>query len=279
LIRHIVFRCPHCRTTTSVQAEWTARDTPAVVVCANCNASFQLASKRDRGLSNRDYYERVRRFATENSIDLASAYSILEGILPRDRVRTLARNAPDVPKPSASPLRAFALAAAVLVGLAVLGGQLRDRAREARADRPEASAREAVRALPDAPGVAARTTVPAPPPTTTFVPLVLQTNDQGRLTKIAGPDPNSVLEAFCRQEEHAGRFSPVTVAAATPPRPGLRLGVMRDHASAGGLLSVKIWLDAANSRWSIGNGRTPVQPEPVELRTASQAPAGGPTQD
>jgi len=276
LIRHIMFRCAQCRGTTSVQAEWTRPELPTEVACADCNAVYSLPARRDRGVSNRDYYEKARRFASQNNVDLPSAFSVLEGILPADKVRALAKSSPEaVDATRSSNVKTVAMLGAVVIALAFVGGFYRDRIASelslasGRTQRPTtrvAATREVRRpalAKPSTPGAPA------------FGPIFVRTNETGALTQVAGPDPRGTLAAFCRQPGVPQRFTPVTVADATPPSPGLRVGVLRGVEGAGDLFTVPIWQDAGTSQWCIGDGRAAIRPAPLDLGSA--APAHAPT--
>lgn len=259
MIRNIVFRCLQCRSTTSVQAEW--KDGKAAeVICSNCNALFSLSPGRNRGLSDQDYYDKVRRYAAENNIDVSSSYSVLEGIMPRERVRTLSPTSPEVPRPSrTSPVRSVAYLAALLILVALLGNHLRHRWSETDATEAIVDPRPQMTRRQREPAPAG---LPAERPT--IVPVLCQTDPNGELTKVLGPDPRSVLLALAQFRLGQNGLDPVAIAASEPPNPGARVGVLRSRDAAQQLRAVRISLDPRSNRWIIGDGRAAVSTEPLE---------------
>ncbi len=258
MVRHLIFRCPHCRSTTSARAEWLGAE-PAEVACSSCDAKLKLAPGRSRGRNDQDYYERVKRYASDNSIDLASAYSVLEELMPRARVRTLHPTSPEIPRIPSTPLRSLALLGALLLGALLLGSYLRtswiSRPLPQEATRPQQQIgqHETRRDRGE------EKQEPAPQ----LVPVLYQIDGQSKLTKVAASDPRSVLVAFCSQEFNGGAFLPYALAQATPPSPDVRMGFVRNRHDPGELRSVKIWLDRRSNRWTIGTGTDAVLTNPV----------------
>lgn len=88
----------------------------------------------------------------------------------------------------------------------------------------------------------------------------VEKNGMGMISRIAGPDPQSVLNAYC------GAFAglqPVGLADTVPPFNGSRLGVFRD-LNEPGEHSILIRHDQRSGRWRAGDGANPITPRPVE---------------
>jgi hypothetical protein len=281
VIRHIMFRCAQCRGTTSVQAEWTRPEVPTEIACADCNAVYSLPARRDRGVSNRDYYEKARRFASQNNIDLPSAFSVLEGILPPEKVRALAKGSPELGEPKqSSNLKTLAMLGAVVIALAFVGGFYRDRIASKLSLDAGRNQRETTRV--GATRQARRPTLTRPPaqePAAALGPILVRANETGAVTQVSGPDPKGTLAAFCRQPGMPLKYAPVTVSDASPPNPGLRVGVLRSIEGSGELFTIPIWLDAATSQWSVGDGRVSIRPAKLDVGAASPTPAAVPGVD
>lgn len=69
-------RCAGCGKTTRV---WP---TDVAVTCVNCSRHVGLDRANELGSTSEERFRRARDFASEKKIDLASAYSVLLGILP-----------------------------------------------------------------------------------------------------------------------------------------------------------------------------------------------------
>jgi len=87
------FRCAQCRALTQVQipARMTA---PIVTPCSGCGRKYRFAVDRPRGADDQDGYRRAKEFAETNQIDLASAYSVLEGVMTLDEARGIRKGVP-----------------------------------------------------------------------------------------------------------------------------------------------------------------------------------------
>jgi hypothetical protein len=92
------FRCAQCRALTPVQIP-ARLETPLVVPCSGCGRSYRFAVDRSRGSGDQERYRQARAFSETNTIDLASAYSVLEGIMSLEEARALR---PGGAKPAAS---------------------------------------------------------------------------------------------------------------------------------------------------------------------------------
>ncbi|HXV77685.1 MAG TPA: hypothetical protein VD788_15330 [Candidatus Polarisedimenticolaceae bacterium] len=85
-------------------------------------------------------------------------------------------------------------------------------------------------------------------------------DDFGRVTEIEGPDPSSVLLAYCSHGFGAGRFRAVELTQAVPPRPGSQLGIFEDSADPGKRFAIPIRRQLRGSRWTAGDGVHPIDP-------------------
>jgi hypothetical protein len=165
----------------------------------------------------------------------------------------------------------YSVGAMILAGLGahvyhVWGDFLAERAAAALSPRMAAAA---PRPRPEPPPAA----VPAPPPPLT----VPRTDATGQLVEIIGPDPKSVLLAFCSTGRQAGRREPVGIAATLPPGAAARLGVYRNlEQPATPLRAVRMRRDPGSGRWVAGDGRTPITTEALDGLPDGIKPVGAP---
>ncbi len=97
-----------------------------------------------------------------------------------------------------------------------------------------------------------------PPPLT-----VPKTDAVGQVIEVTGPDPSSVLVAFCQTGRNAGRRQPVAVAATAPPSGSARLGLYRNlDQPESPLRAIRIRKDPKSNRWWVGDGHNPILTEP-----------------
>ena len=82
------FRCAQCRALTPVQIP-ARLEAPLIVPCSGCGRSYRFAVDQPRGSGDQERYREARAFSETNKIDLASAYSVLEGIMSVEEARTL----------------------------------------------------------------------------------------------------------------------------------------------------------------------------------------------
>src|ERR1051325_4370991 len=87
------FRCAQCRALTQVQipARMTA---PIVTPCSGCGRKYRFAVDRPRGADDQAGYRPAKEFAETTQIDLASAYSVLEGVMTLDEARGIRKGVP-----------------------------------------------------------------------------------------------------------------------------------------------------------------------------------------
>ncbi len=89
------------------------------------------------------------------------------------------------------------------------------------------------------------------------------TDSNGRVTQVLGPDPRSVLVAYCRTGRLQGRFEALDVAPSPLDPKGTRVGLLRDPHEGTPTLAITILADLEANRWVAGDGRTPLEPLPA----------------
>ncbi len=116
------------------------------------------------------------------------------------------------------------------------------------AARAEMSTRRSLAANADEAGV------PTAPPRPT---VDVEKNHMGMLARIAGPDPQSVLNAYCGA---IPGLQPLGLLEAAPPFSGSRLGIFRD-VNSNVEQSILIRRDFNTGRWRAGDGTNPIMPQ------------------
>jgi hypothetical protein len=86
----------------------------------------------------------------------------------------------------------------------------------------------------------------------------IQKDTEGRVIEIVGPDPSSVLLAYCANQEPAERFHAIELTAAVPAYPGTKLGVFEDGAEIGKRYAIRIRRTINGRRWVAGDGEKPI---------------------
>jgi len=86
----------------------------------------------------------------------------------------------------------------------------------------------------------------------------IEKDTEGRVIEIVGPDPSSVLLAYCANQEQAERFHAIELTAAVPPYPGTKLGVFEDGAEVGKRYAIRIRRTIKGRRWVAGDGEKPI---------------------
>ena len=86
----------------------------------------------------------------------------------------------------------------------------------------------------------------------------------GRVLQVVGPDPTTVLTAFCDASSSLLGLSPVEITSTVPAFQNARLGLFRDEADVETLYAIRIRRDSGSGRWIAGHGNTavPVQAAP-----------------
>jgi hypothetical protein len=79
-------RCGQCRALTQVQIHASSA-TPVTVACSGCSRRYRLSVNRPGATTDQERYRRAKTYAETNQIDLASAYSVLEGIMSLEEAR------------------------------------------------------------------------------------------------------------------------------------------------------------------------------------------------
>jgi len=128
-----------------------------------------------------------------------------------------------------------------------------------------------VRAMRTNPGVAAQPPTvaqPAEAPVSAEPPpkapkAIYTTDGEGRLTQVSARDPESVLLAYCNHEQFAKSLSPIALTPAVPPRPGVRLGLVRDLNDLSAERCISIRRDRRTGKWASGDGRRPIERQPI----------------
>jgi hypothetical protein len=85
----------------------------------------------------------------------------------------------------------------------------------------------------------------------------MKVDHRGRLLRVAGPDPQTVLETYCA----AGEAGPCRVLAVVPASSAggrARIGLIRPSDDRGALLAITIEEDKAAGLWFAGDGETPI---------------------
>jgi hypothetical protein len=305
----------------------------SAVTCSSCGRTYSLAEAGSLGSTAVERSARAADFAKEHGIDLASAYSVLLGIVSieaamsmsgglhvavdqraitydpgfrnaiengtltlqqaverGDRVAYASRlaqrhgldmnlafmladnqialaealqrktspelGADTAPDPGVTNVRRRPLAAALTLALAALCGWAYwsgswDRGRDGRPQ--SASTRTEASSATPYPRAAIETQARSGAPASSSVELV--ENEKGVLTQVTGPDPKSVLEAFCSHPRNRAKLSPRSFAPSAVRSSGDQIGLVEDHEHGSALKAVVISRDPRSRRWQIGNGK------------------------
>ncbi len=92
-------RCTECKALTQVQIPATSAG-PTAVACSGCGRRYRLAVARPQAATDQDRYRKAKAFAETNQIDMASAYSVLEGVMTLEEASSSRKGTGQ--KPSAS---------------------------------------------------------------------------------------------------------------------------------------------------------------------------------
>jgi hypothetical protein len=93
----------------------------------------------------------------------------------------------------------------------------------------------------------------------------------GNPVRIVGPDPASVLEAYCKAASTLPPLEVVAVTETTPPSPTRKLGVFRDFNELETLHAIWIRRDHKTRRWVAGTGGVPIPVRPTSEQTTGTA--------
>lgn len=86
----------------------------------------------------------------------------------------------------------------------------------------------------------------------------IQTNTEGLIVRIEGPDPASVLDAYCESGESQRELECLRLMPSARNEPGIKLGIIRDRSAPEHQLAIYISKDRSGRRWTAGNGRSPL---------------------
>ncbi len=250
--RHLTFRCARCSGVTQAVAAWRSEGTPAVVRCSRCGHRYVLHSSRPRQRTDRLYYLHVKSFAERKRLDLATAYSVCEGILPLDEARRITRQLPTL-----SPSKPTHWAVPFTMVLVLLTGGIGAYAMQVWSLQPGATPLSPVeRATANAAVVREAVTPDEPRPVQTLERFELaHRNAEGTLVLVSATDPAGVLRAFCNEAPEAYLKDPIGLAPAPPPETDIKLGVYRDRNDLSTPMVIRIYKDARSGRWLAGDGR------------------------
>jgi hypothetical protein len=313
----LILRCKSCQ--DSVKAP-TPDDRSRWITgtCRGCGRRYEIAIHGSPRRAVKQLFQRARRLAEEDAIDLPSAYSVILGILTLQQVRDLGRDGstpdpappePDTDRPS-RPVRydpAFgkAVEAGTLTARQAMERGKRDTCAAILAHRHRLSMElayevadnrvslvEAVRESEAREGRIVKVTfrptgspllkgsiaalaalvIPAiwvhwyvslPPEGSARRMLVgaaeVRTDDWGRVVEVSGPDPVSVLQAYCEKSEPHRRLEPlVLVPSVLPSSTRVRHGLLRDPSDRDTLFSIQIREERERNRWVAGDGEQPL---------------------
>jgi hypothetical protein len=117
------------------------------------------------------------------------------------------------------------------------------------ATQPEAAPESAAAETP-----AVSSVTPATPPGSEVL-----TDEDGRVTRVTGPDPRAVLDAYCAS---VAGLDPIGLEEGAGIS-GFRIGLLNDLSQPGKRFSIRIRRDNRSGRWLVGDGSAPVDPYPA----------------
>ena len=85
------FRCPDCLAGTWLDAA-KSDDVGTEAICADCDRKHALNASAELGRTVRDHYRNLVDFSNEHDLDMASAYSVLLGIMALEQAQVLRRS-------------------------------------------------------------------------------------------------------------------------------------------------------------------------------------------
>ena len=110
-----------------------------------------------------------------------------------------------------------------------------------------------------------------PPRTVPHRRVRILRDDEGRMLEIEGPDPSSILLAYCANQEPESRYRPVELTVPDLPFPGTKLGVFTDEADLGKRYAIKIRRTIKGRRWIAGDGQRPISATDAPIRIEDKA--------
>ena len=321
-------RCVGCKSASRVQLGRSTQE----VTCNRCGRAYDLSAAAKLGATPQERYQRALAYAQANGLDLASAYSVLLGIMPLEMGRAIHEAVATVaPEPaSASDSTIVPTEADCPYDLAfkqaVDQGHLTVRQAIERGDRVVFASKLVQRhglqmsqafmvadnrltlhaarmqreqvSKETAPakqsghsglqrhtkivlGVGAvllvalgiqiwRTSGPAEQSRSAALDTVqraiatmasatkVRIDNEGQVIEVTGPDPRSVLNAYCRAMAPASRLEPLRLEKSSVS--GARIGVFRYASQDSSPLAIEIRQDPGGRRWIAGTGDGPISP-------------------
>ena len=329
-------RCVGCKSTTRTELGRSTQE----VTCNRCGRAYDLSAAAQLGATPLERYRRALAYAQANGLDLASAYSVLLGIMPLEKGRAIyqaaATAAPEPASASDSTIpptetdcpydlafkpavdqghltvrqaiergdrvvfasklvhrrglkmsQAFMVADNRLTIHAALRMQ-REQASEKPLPAKQSGHSGLQRHTKIVLGVGAvllvalgiqiwRTSGPTEQNRSAALDTVQQaiatmasatkvrTDSEGQVIEVTGPDPRSVLNAYCRAMAPASRLEPMRLVPSSVR--GTQIGVFRYVSQDRSPLAIEIRMDPRGRRWTAGTGDGP-----ISLATAPRSP-------
>lgn len=253
LKRTMSLRCGRCLGVNEVTAVWYDAGSTAGFRCARCGQRYRLRPDRPRQVSDHRYRLWIQRYAMRLRVDVATAFSIAEGIMTPQQARLLrlGRGIPLPPAPLSLRPYALVLVAVIVLGFGAYIGQYWSFATVGDPPPPLDTGRTHA-ALPDG-GESAD-----PPAGFAWTAADTRVDDRGDLLQVSGSDPQSVLLSFCNTGRGAYLRDPLGLAKAPPPDRGTLLGVFRDHEDLSVPRAIRIYRDPRSQQWIAGDGSGPI---------------------
>jgi hypothetical protein len=233
--------------------------------CISCGQSQSLARIQDLGPSPDVRYRRALEYARAHGVDLASAYSVLLGLMPLERARSVRAEQPTAGTPSTPQEAKRRQASSENTAIPAAGGSI------SKSVWPVAlAATLLVLTILLVRGTGPGDPVAAGPPPDRWDSSVteVRTDEQGNLLAVSAPDPALVLLGYCEPEPSSRRCDPLQLQAAVPARPGVRVGVFRDIGSDDRQAITIRRMESART-WKAGDDR-----QPIRVVAAPAAPPG-----
>jgi hypothetical protein len=98
----------------------------------------------------------------------------------------------------------------------------------------------------------------------------MQTDRAGRVVQVSGPDPQTVVTAFCRVDATDTGYEPVEIFI--PSESGLRFGILTDPTVPGSRFAIRIRRQDRARSWTAGDGEEGIpveEPPPIPKGTAT----------
>ena len=86
----------------------------------------------------------------------------------------------------------------------------------------------------------------------------VERDEYGRVIRVEGPNPQTVLDAYCDAMRDGIERKPLGIAQASPPDASERFGVFQDYSRLESDHAIRISRDRDSRRWVAGTGRGPI---------------------